>query len=128
MDNLTLTPRELKVLKHAKDHGYLQKKFDKEADLLTHCKTMLGMLGALIVREDHVSENGVADLIICYKGTFIAAELKSINGTPTMSQLLFLQKVRKAGGYAAVCDTVLTLFGLLTSVPHISDKKQEAQK
>lgn len=122
------TAREKRVIKHAQDNGYINTRYVREADLLEHCKTVLGMLGALVVREDHVSVNGVADLIFCYNGCFCAAELKSIEGKPSMTQLLFIQKVKKAKGYAAVCQTVGELLSLALSTPHFVEDDKDSQK
>lgn len=48
--------------------------------------------------------NGTSDLIVCHKGKFVAIELKgsgsSYDATP--GQLLFLKKVRNAGGISFV--------------------------
>lgn len=88
-------------------------KFDTEAKLLSHAKDMLGMLGALVIREAHATKNGTSDLIICYKGRFIAAELKDDRGTPSVQQIKFISKVQAAGGNAAVVATLAQLFELL---------------
>ena len=120
-----MTDRERRVVQHARCQGYMYKAYAHEADLLAHCKQVLGMLGAVCVRVDHVSEGGVADLIICYKGRYIAAELKAANGTPSASQLLFIQKVRKAGGTAALVRTVAELFELVLIDSQLNQESSE---
>lgn len=43
---------------------------------------------------------GVSDLLVCYKGYFIALELKTGNYAPDPLQIRYLQEVRCVGGYA----------------------------
>jgi len=45
---------------------------------------------------------GVSDWLICWMGVFIALEVKSDDGQPTPLQMVFLKKIQKAGGIAAV--------------------------
>lgn len=46
--------------------------------------------------------NGVPDLVCCYKGKFIGIECKAGKGKPTPLQLLNLEKISAAGGIALV--------------------------
>ena len=48
------------------------------------------------------SSKGVADLIFCIMGQYIAIEVKTYTGELTALQRLFLQRVRSAGGLAYV--------------------------
>lgn len=43
---------------------------------------------------------GIPDLLICYKGRFIAVEVKAANGKPSDLQLYHLKKIEEAGGKA----------------------------
>jgi len=52
------------------------------------------------------SQAGVSDFIVCYKGRFIALEIKAIGGKLSQLQSAFLDKVIVAGGLAAVCFNV----------------------
>jgi len=49
---------------------------------------------------------GVSDILACYKGQFIAIELKIGTRQTTRLQDLFLRKIRNAGGIACVCRSV----------------------
>ncbi len=49
---------------------------------------------------------GIPDIIVCYKGQFIAFEVKSATGKPTKLQEVTIDKIRKAGGIAAVIRSV----------------------
>lgn len=43
---------------------------------------------------------GIPDLLICYKGNFIALELKAPNGRVSKLQEVNINKINIAGGYA----------------------------
>ena len=43
---------------------------------------------------------GIPDILCCYKGKFIAIEVKAPNGKPSELQLYTLNEIRKAGGQA----------------------------
>ena len=45
---------------------------------------------------------GIPDLLICYKGRFIAVELKARNGKATPLQSWTLKRIRNSGGSAFV--------------------------
>ena len=46
------------------------------------------------------TKEGIPDLLICYKGCFIAVEVKASNGRPSDLQLYHLKKIKEAGGKA----------------------------
>lgn len=48
------------------------------------------------------SESGVADLLCCISGEFVAFEVKKKGNEPTPIQFAFLRSIRKAGGKAGV--------------------------
>lgn len=106
-----MTEREQKVFMHITSRNF-SKPFTEEAALLKEAKTLLGMLGALVVREESLVR-GRSDLLICYKGKFIACELKDDIGTPSPHQIKFIRDVRNAGGIAGVCRTLYEVFMLV---------------
>jgi hypothetical protein len=58
--------------------------------------------------------SGIPDLIICYKGFFIAIELKTPhNKKRNLLQEYNLERIRNAGGRAAVCRSVDEVRNLL---------------
>lgn len=54
---------------------------------------------------------GVADVLVCYHGTYVALEFKDpLNKAgPTERQKYFLQQIKKAGGEAYVVRSVAAL-------------------
>ncbi len=49
---------------------------------------------------------GIPDIIVCYRGRFIAFEVKSKDNKPTVLQAVTIRKIIKAGGYALVVRSV----------------------
>ena len=62
----------------------------------------------------------VADFLICYRGLFLAVELKRPDGKgeATQRQLLELKKVRNAGGIGVVIESLDELVHLLGELDH----------
>ena len=58
-------------------------------------------------------QRGTADLLICYRGLFIATELKVPGKKPSKIQEYELEKVRKAGGKAGAVESMEELETLL---------------
>ena len=44
------------------------------------------------------TKEGIPDLLICHKGSFMAIEVKAPKGRPSLLQLITLKKIREAGG------------------------------
>lgn len=60
-------------------------------------------LGAWAEKIQQVGKVGTPDILACYRGVFIALELKSKEDElPSRAQVIKLRKVKKAGGYAAI--------------------------
>jgi Holliday junction resolvase len=47
-------------------------------------------------------QSGLPDIVCCYKGRFIAFEVKTDKGKTTILQEVMLRKIRAAGGIAEV--------------------------
>lgn len=107
-----MTTREQLIIEYYKPTMNLA--YDYEADFLKETKTLLSMLEKCkVVREAAATINGTADLLACYRGRFIALELKAEDGTPTPHQLKFIADVIDAGGLGAVCTTVREVITLM---------------
>lgn len=53
-----------------------------------------------------MSEPGVADLICCWKGRYLAIEVKTEKGAITDKQKNFLERISRAGGISIVARSV----------------------
>lgn len=60
-------------------------------------------LGAWAEKIQQVGKVGTPDILACYRGVFIALELKSKEEeVPSRAQIIKLRKIKKAGGFAAI--------------------------
>lgn len=59
-----------------------------------------------VIKVTQASENGVSDVIICYKGLFIAFELKRKGKKATPLQARNLRQIITNGGLASVARSV----------------------
>jgi hypothetical protein len=117
--NRVCTEREKKVITYWA--GRMSLNYNCEAKFLKDAKEFVSMLeNCVVVREAAATVNGVADLLLCYNGRFIACELKKKNGTPSPQQLNFIAHVKKAGGEAAVCKTLVDVWLMLRRTASIS--------
>lgn len=78
----------------------------KESSNQTKILKFLKAMGAYSVRTIKASKGGVADIICCYRGYFVAFEIKDEKGEVSPLQEYNIKLVRKSGGRAAVVVTV----------------------
>lgn len=64
----------------------------------------LDSLGARTVKYhgDAMNEAGVADLLVCLNGDYIAMEVKMKGEEPRPNQRAFIRSIQKAGGKAGI--------------------------
>ena len=81
----------------------------KESELITKIMNYLKTIDDCFYWKEHGGQYGTAgipDIIVCYRGRFIAFEVKVGNNQPTVLQALTIRKIIKAGGYALVIRSV----------------------
>lgn len=81
----------------------------KEQDLINQIKTYLNSIKDLFYWKEHGGQFGTAgipDIIICYKGRFIAFECKQPGRKPTILQAITLNKIMRAGGIGIVITDI----------------------
>ena len=110
-----MTEREQKVLAYyGRDKHAMTRRYLREATLLRKATQFAGMFeNCVLVREANPNVSGTADLLLCYNGRFIACELKAIDGVASPQQLKFIEDVKKAGGLAAICESLQDIWNLL---------------
>jgi len=100
-----------------------------EKDIQKAIIDYLQYLGAVVVKVNNVGiykkdtnsyiptrQLGVSDLLVCYKGKFIAIEVKRKGGKLTLHQEGFLEDVKGGGGIAFVAyslDDAISTMGQL---------------
>ena len=85
----------------SKDVHQLESKIQRK--ILNYLNTIPNLY---VVRVMTANIRGVPDLLICYKGHFIALEVKSDIGTVTKIQQYNMSQIETAGGKAAVVRSV----------------------
>lgn len=74
-----------------------------EAQIRRQIVAALREIGAVVWSQTGaIGGAGRPDLVVCYRGRFIALEIKTPAGRPTPAQLAALDAVRRAGGTAAI--------------------------
>jgi Holliday junction resolvase len=71
------------------------------------------------------SEKGLPDIAGSYKGTFIAIEVKSKRGKPTVEQVQFLEQIKLTGGIAGVARSIEDVQKIILSHLDRSPQKKE---
>lgn len=80
-----------------------------EAQLIQNIKKYLQTLPECFFWKEHGGQYGTAgipDIIVCYKGRFIAFEAKVSKNKETKLQEITIKKIQSAGGIAAVVRSV----------------------
>lgn len=62
----------------------------------------LKSIGAYVIKTVVTSRSGVPDIIACYRGVFLAFEVKKEDGVVSKLQEYNIQEIKKAGGTCAV--------------------------
>lgn len=81
----------------------------KESQLIQNIRKYLATLPECFFWKEHGGQYGTAgipDIIVCYKGRFIALEAKVDKNQPTRLQAATIEQIKRAGGKAAVVRSV----------------------
>lgn len=83
------------------------KHYRLEKDLVKAIRARLEGLGALVIKiHGERYQEAAVDLLICYRGRFIACEAKVGSNVATQHQEVFLNRIRNAGGIGITAWTV----------------------
>ena len=87
----------------------------REAGLALRIRLALEERGAYVVtiHGEPMGRVGCPDFIICWRGRFIAIEVKRPGNVPTRAQVRQLELIRKAGGIAVVVHSVAEALAVL---------------
>jgi hypothetical protein len=88
---------------------YRRKENMNEKELTKKIKNYLNTITDCFYWKEHGGPYGTAgipDIIVCYRGRFIAFEVKTKNNQPTVLQKTTIRKILQAGGYALVVRSV----------------------
>lgn len=103
------------MIKNLKFDEHMQ--YNDEAVLLKDAISYLSSLSQTrLLRINDNCHRGYADLIVCFKGHFVAIELKDKTGKPSEHQKYFLDTIIKAQGTAGIAHNLYEIKALLKSV------------
>ena len=91
----------------------------KECDLIQSIARYLKTIPALFFWKEHggmYGTAGIPDIIVCFKGRFLALECKVGRNTPTLLQAQTIRKITDAGGIAAVVRTVEEVKAIISTM------------
>lgn len=91
----------------------------KESDLIQSIARYLKTIPALFFWKEHgglYGTAGIPDIIVCFKGRFLALECKVGRNTPTLLQAQTIRKITDAGGIAAVVRTVEEVKAIISTM------------
>ena len=80
-----------------------------ESEIVRQIKEYLKTVKGCFFWKQHggqFGQAGIPDIIICYKGRFIALEVKTATGKTSVLQAITLRKIQQAGGIAEVVRSV----------------------
>jgi hypothetical protein len=81
-----------------------------EGKLVQKIKKIAEQMGGrpfkIVGSEESFQEVGIPDLLVCYLGRFIGAEVKQRGESLRPAQRVILHEIYRAGGVAAVLETV----------------------
>ena len=89
-----------------------------EQQIQTKIIKHLEAIGAYVVKVQQATRAGVPDILCCYRGMFIAFEVKRPLCKPTALQELNISAIHSAGGVAIVAHSVDEVKKALTDLPN----------
>lgn len=90
-----------------------------EAALIQKIRNYLKTVPECFFWKEHGGQYGTAgipDIIVCYRGRFVAFEAKVGRNKPTKLQAATIEAIRKAGGIAAVVYSVEDVKAVLSEL------------
>jgi len=82
------------------------KRYDTEAEITKLTKKYLDNEGIFYNKISNRYTKGIADIIACVDGRYVAIELKRDKGKPSLHQLKFIKEIKEAGGIGEICYTL----------------------
>ena len=95
----------------------------KEKEVQTYLMKQLGALAPkpYVVKTIQTNHRGTPDVLVCYRGQFIAIECKRpVGGRLTALQVQTLERIREAGGQAHVVSTYEEADNLIKQLGELS--------
>ena len=100
------------------DEQHEARHMTEESKMKAEVKAYLTSKGACVIpiAQSSYSLNGAPDMVVCYKGRFIAVEGKTYKGQQSGWQREMQEKITKAGGIYAVIRSVEAAMQLIEEI------------
>lgn len=105
-------------------HNLLNKTYRTEAPCLAQAEETLELAGAVVIRSAYGTRAGIADILACFEGFFVAVECKSATGVLSEQQKRFIENVRAAGGVAIVARC---MHDIILELEKLVDRKKQME-
>lgn len=93
------------------------KVFTDEADLIKIVSEYLPLIDeCCIIRQEAIHRSGIPDFICCFKGRFIAIELKDNEGVQSSLQIKWQEKIEGASGIYILADSLYPICNIFLRV------------
>ena len=89
----------------------------KESQIQNKIIKYLNGIGAYSIKTIVTNRNGSPDLICCFKGRYVALEVKAEKGTVSQLQEHNIKLIKKSGGVAAVVRSVDEVKKIIENFP-----------
>ena len=99
----------------------------KESAIQKKIIAYLNFKGCYSIKTITTNRSGSPDIICCYKGLFVALEVKAEKGIVSKLQEYHLEQIKKSGGVAAVVRSVDEVQEVL-KIPHEKIKEMKNKK
>ena len=111
---------------------------NNEHDLQTQCIAEIRARGGVVIRVNsggsiskgnrhiRLADKGTSDTIACFRGKFIAAEIKKRGKKASDEQCDFLRKVADAGGIPLIIDNLDQLKNALSEIEQYLERSENA--
>ena len=91
----------------------------REAEIVRKIMAYLRSFDGCFCWKEHggpYGSNGIPDIICCYRGRFVALEVKTDTGKPTRLQEAVIRKINHAGGCALIVRSVEDVKAALAAI------------
>jgi len=110
--------KEVCVLQSCQKGEMRMDRFRSEKLITLRIQKFLASLGAwqLKIVGNQFMRTGVPDILVCYKGFFLALEVKRPGETPTKIQVYEMDRIKDAGGISEVVRSIEDVRELIDTI------------
>lgn len=105
----------------------LEKQYKREQDLQETVEVWLDLQTDLKkIRICDAYHSGYSDFFVCVNGIFVILELKAEDGTPSATQIEFIDDMRKVGAIGGICRSLTEVINYIEQARMLAKGVQNA--